>query len=66
MMDPICSRVSILPGHLIDTQTQALRKRSSGDPLNLGIGIFSKFSGERLTLQHSAIALGNQNFAFVL
>ena len=43
MIDPICSRVSILPGHLTDIHTQALRKRSSGLPLKLGMGIFSRF-----------------------
>ena len=61
MINPICSRVSILPGHLTDTQTQALRKRSSGLPLNPGMGISSTFSIGRLTLEYSAISPGNQS-----
>jgi hypothetical protein len=56
MITPISSRVSILPGQLTDTQTQALRKHSSWLPLKLGMGMSSTFFMWGLTLEYSAVS----------
>ena len=63
MITPISSRVSILPGQLTDTQTQALRKHSSWLPLKLGMGMSSTFFMWGLTLEYSAVSPKKQRFA---